>query len=104
MLCYFRFMPEGIYLDVLKLGVQKLAKEMNNIINNPPRYYNFFKWHAYYSFQATADDNYKESVCAFCALLNKKVQRYKRTIYINIKNWWKNRSEDDTIPERVLPN
>lgn len=96
-------MPEGIYLDALKLGVERLAKEMNDIINHPPRYYDFFKWHAYYSYHATAENKYRESVCAFCAFLNKNTNVYKKTIYNNVKEWWKKFSEDDTIPEESLP-
>lgn len=101
--CYFRFMPDGIYLDALKLGVEKLAKEMNDIINHPPRYYDLFKWHAYYSYHPTADDNYRKSVCAFCAYLNNNAKSYKKTVYTNVKQWWKASSEDDTIPEDALP-
>lgn len=96
-------MPDGIYLDAIKLGVQRLAKEMIDIINHPPRYYDFFKWHSYYSYHATADDKYRESVCAFCTYLNNNAQMYKKTVYVNVKQWWKNSSEDDTIPEASLP-
>lgn len=82
-------MPHGIYLDALKLGVEKLAKEMNDIINDPPRYYDFFKWHNYYSFHDTADNDYRESVCSLCAFLNSDSRMYKRTVYKNIKFWWR---------------
>lgn len=96
-------MPDGIYLDALELGVERLVKEMNDIMNNPTRYYDLFKWHAYYSFHATADNNYRESVCAFCAFLNNNAQMYKKSVYTNVKQWWKDSSEDDTIPESSLP-
>lgn len=102
-ICYCRFLPDGIYLDALKLGVERLAKEMNDIIKDPPRYYEFFKWHGYYSFQDTADDNYRGSICAFCAFLNSESELYKKTVYTDIKYWWKTLAEDDTIPEDSLP-
>lgn len=81
-------MPEGIYLNANKLGVRKLAKEMNDIILDPQRYFNFFKWHGYYSFHKTGKDNNHDAVCRFCALLNNKTRRNERTVYKHMSKWW----------------
>lgn len=85
--CHFRFLPDGIYLHAQKLGVKKLAREMYDIINDPPRYYDYFKWHGYYSFHDSADDDHLH-VCAFCAFLNDRLRSYKRTVYRKIAYWW----------------
>lgn len=77
---------------------------MKDIIDDLPRYYDFFKWHGYYSFYDSADNNYRETVCAFCAFLNNEVRVYKKTEYINIKYWWRHPVEDDTLPEGSVPN
>lgn len=81
-------MPNGIYLNALTLGVQELAKEMNDIILEPRRYYDFFKWHGYYTFQHTADDEYRDAVCGLCAVLNNKTRKEQRRVYSNITEWW----------------
>lgn len=81
-------MPDGIYLNALTLGVKGLAKEMNDIILNPQRYYDFFKWHRYYTFHQTADDEYHFQVCGLCAMLNNKTRREQRTVHRYITEWW----------------
>lgn len=61
---------------------------MSDIINDPPRYYDFFKWHGYYSFYDTAENGNRYSVCKLCAYLNDEERRYKRTVYKSITLWW----------------
>lgn len=87
---FFSFLPDGIYLDATKLGVEELAKEIYDSINDPQRYYDFFKWHGYYSFHEAAVDKYSYSVCELCAFLNKKKNKHERTVrvYENITDWW----------------
>lgn len=81
-------MPDGIYLNANKLGVRALAKEMNDIIKDPERYFNFFKWHGYYSFHNSDEDNHRDAVCGFCTLLNNKTRRNQKTTYKYIAKWW----------------
>lgn len=81
-------MPDGIYLNAKALGVEEVAEQMNDLIHNPPRYYDFFKWHSYYSFHDTDDDQYRNAVCGLCALLNNRTRRVQRTVYTNITEWW----------------
>lgn len=69
-------------------GVEELAKEIVDIIEDPQRYYDFFKWRNYYTFQDAGADDYRESVCAFCAFLNNWAKRNETRIYKNITQWW----------------
>lgn len=90
----FRFLPDGSYLNALELGVKGLAKEMVNIINNTRRYSDFFKWRNYYTVHDAAANDYRESVCAFCAHLNDNRKKNKTQVYENITAWW-----NSTFPE-----
>lgn len=85
---FFRFLPDGIYLDAVKLGIEKLAPKMYEIITNPSIYYNFFKWHGHYTFHDTADDNYSYTVCELCAFLNNVNREHSKLVYENIIDWW----------------
>lgn len=83
-------MPDGIYLDARILGVKRLAEEMNNIIRNPQRYIDFFKWRGYYTFYDTYgfENNDTYSVCNICSTFNKRIQSKRRTMYTYINEWW----------------
>lgn len=71
-----RFLPDGIYLHGRLLGAEKLAKMMIETINDKQRYYEFFKWHAYYSFHDIDVDNQRhDGLCDLCALANNKTRR-----------------------------
>lgn len=74
-------MPHGIYLNARWLGVKKLAKKMNDIIHDHIRYYDFFKWHGYYSFHNIDDDLQHDVVCGLCALLNNKAHKGQRSLH-----------------------
>lgn len=95
-------MPDGIYLDAGKLEVKDLAKEMNDIINNPARYLDFFRWHRYYTFHNANEDNFQAAVCGFCAMLNNDTRRNQRTFYKNITKWWNEWGHDRAHPTTVL--
>lgn len=81
-------MPDGIYLNAVNNSVEDLAKEISDIIHNSQRYFDFFKWHRYYSFHSSAEDNYYDPVCGLCALLNNKTRRNQRTVYKYMTRWW----------------
>lgn len=81
-------MPDGIYLNARELGPEKLAKEMNDIIKDKQRYYNFFKWQRYYSFHETSEGAYTDELCRFCALLNNMRETNETKTYEDIANWW----------------
>lgn len=81
-------MPKGIYLDGNKLGPERLAKQMDRIINDMEQYYEFFKWHGYYSFHVAYEDRYQREVCALCELFNNKTRMNTISIWHNIVEWW----------------
>lgn len=81
-------MPEGIYLDARKLGEAELARQMFHIITDKEEYYNFFKWHRYYSFHGTEESAETDDFCAFCATINDLVQRNESSIYVSLAQWW----------------
>lgn len=82
-------MPNGIYLNARWLGVEKLAKKMNDIIEHPQRYYDFFRWHGYYSFHNIDDDLQRDVVCGFCELLNNKSRKGRKSLYkTTISKFW----------------
>lgn len=81
-------MPDGIYLDALRLGPVELARTMNEIINDTNKYYDFFRWHGYYSFHDTEEDLFKREVCALCELLNNKTLMQQSTVFSNLSLWW----------------
>lgn len=80
-------MPDGIYLDARALGPTKLAKEMIDIMYNKTRYYEFFKWHGYYSFHYTGENNFHYEICGLCALLNNKTRMNEKKNY-RTNFWW----------------
>lgn len=81
-------MPERIYLNALTLGPAKLAKRMSEIINDTNKYYEFFKWHGYYSFHFTGEDAFHREVCGLCEFLNNKTLMHQNSVFIDIVDWW----------------
>lgn len=79
-------MPEGIYLDALSLGPAGLAKRMTEIINDINTYYEFFKWHGYYSFHFTGEDAFHREVCGLCEVLNNRM--HETSVFKDIVEWW----------------
>lgn len=78
-------MPKEIYIDARESGARELAKQMIDIINDKERYYDFFRWHGYYSFHDPADNLYDDTVCGLCALLNDQT---RQRVYTHITDWW----------------
>lgn len=94
-------MPDGIYLDALKLGPQELATKMSEIIADKHKYYDFFRWHNYYDFNLTSEDDYHREVCGLCKLLNNGVLMNQTTIMRNISKWWNETSP--VLPQKSAP-
>ncbi|XP_049868725.1 alpha-(1,3)-fucosyltransferase C-like isoform X2 [Pectinophora gossypiella] len=82
---YSRFLPKGAYLNAMELGAKRLAKEMNDIINDKERYYSFFKWHNHYSFHSPDEDPATDNYCRLCAALNHVDTRQTQN---NFLDWW----------------
>lgn len=85
-------MPKGIYLDATVLEPHKMAERMNEIIDDKNQYYEFFKWHEYYSFHFSGEDRYSGELCRLCAFLNNSIN--KTSIYEHITEWW---NEDSPV-------
>ncbi|KAJ0177337.1 hypothetical protein K1T71_007346 [Dendrolimus kikuchii] len=85
---YSRFMPDGIYLNARELGPQKLAERMHEIINDKEQYYNFFRWHKYYSFHQTEEDPETDIYCKFCEKMNDIEYMRKSTVLEHVRKWW----------------
>lgn len=81
-------MPDGIYLNARLLQPEALAHQMSDIISNKNKYYNFFKWHRYYSFHETSHDNYRNEICTLCAILNNMRKGNVTSVYMDIDQWW----------------
>lgn len=81
-------MPKGIYLDAKRLGPERLAKRMTEIIKDQEAYHKFFKWHGYYSFHFTGEDQFFREICGLCELLNNKTRMKQISIWHNIVEWW----------------
>lgn len=69
---------------------EKLAKTMNDIIHDANKYYEFFKWQKYYTFQSQVGSPETDEICAFCNYLNERQREtfYKRRVYTNISKFW----------------
>lgn len=61
---------------------------MNNAIVVKRKYYEFFKWHGYYSFHGTSERRNTDPICEFCALLNNEEKRTATTIHRHTSEWW----------------
>ncbi|CAG9786046.1 unnamed protein product [Diatraea saccharalis] len=85
---YTRFMPNGIYLNAREMGTQKLAAKMNQLISDPEKYADYFKWKRHYTYHSLHESPETDEYCRFCAILNDE-QMVKRTSVIkNFRDWW----------------
>lgn len=87
---FFRFLPKGSYIDASYSVPEELASTMNDIIQDRNKYYNFFKWHNYYSIHDGSESADSDEICALCAFLNDKKHKYTRTSYTHINWYWIN--------------
>lgn len=88
-------MPDGIYLDALELGPERLARKMSDIIKKRSSYNDMFRWHNHYSYHNPLDDPETSGICAFCAALNDEQRRNQTTVYKNIVKWFNDRKDWD---------
>ncbi|CAG4990550.1 unnamed protein product [Colias eurytheme] len=85
---YTRFMPDGIYLNALELGTEKLAKKMKELIDDPEKYAEYFKWKNHYSYYRRGESVETNDYCRFCSMLYEDDLVKKTSIYTNFKEWW----------------
>lgn len=82
-------MPNGAYLDANILQPQELASIINDTVNNREKYYDFFRWHKYYSYHDPYESPDTDEICSFCDYLNKNENYlYKRSVYTRITWFW----------------
>lgn len=90
-------MPDGIYLNGNLLSEDTLAEKMNEVIQDKQKYYDYFRWHQYYTYQFTAESGDTDPLCSFCALLNDESKRNQRRVYARFDKWWNEfRTQNDT--------
>lgn len=84
----FRFMPDGIYLNALELGAEKLAEKMVQIVEDKEQYYNYFKWMNHYTFHYMEESPETDFHCLFCAGMNDEDLMLRHTVIEHFKEWW----------------
>lgn len=80
-------MPDGIYLNGNTLGPAKVAHAMLDAIYNKEKYFEYFKWHGYYSFHYPGENDFYDEICGLCALLNNKTVMEQKTVR-STNVWW----------------
>lgn len=83
-----RLLPNGSYLDATTQRPEDLAKTIDDIIKDKNRYYDFFRWHRYYSIHASNETAETNEICAFCAFLNDRKHTYIKSVYKHINYFW----------------
>lgn len=61
---------------------------MFKIMKNPARYYDYFKWQKYYSYQSPVEGAFTIELCDLCAVLNDRLKSKKFSMFPDIVNWW----------------
>lgn len=84
----FRFLPEGIYLNALDLGPEKVAEKMVEIAEDKEKYYEYFKWKNHYTFHYMEESQQTDFHCLFCAAMNNEELMSRTTVMENFKDWW----------------
>lgn len=84
----YRFMPDGIYLNARELGPEKLARKMYELIIDPDKYADFFRWRNHYSYHLRHESIETDDYCRFCSMLNEENLVRTQSIYSNFKEWW----------------
>ncbi|XP_026751782.2 alpha-(1,3)-fucosyltransferase C-like [Galleria mellonella] len=81
---YELFLPPNSYINALAIGEEKLAKTMNDIIQDRERYYHFFKWKNHY----TITESPVLNPCSLCASLNNQHWLTHKISFKNFRQWW----------------
>lgn len=99
-------MPDGIYLNANLIGEEQMASKMNELIHDKEKYYDFFKWHGYYSYHDVTESADSNRLCGLCAFLNNMTMRSQRRVYTHLTQWWNEDKVDNPIfwYETAIPN
>lgn len=93
-------MPDGIYINARSFVPEQLATEIINIIHNMNTYYEYFKWHRYFSYSHLKQSH---NICALCTMLNNETLRTNTSIYMNFSLWW-NENQPLNLFEPEVPD
>lgn len=96
-------MPDGIYLNAETLSEEELAVKIKEAVQDKQKYYDYFRWHRYYTYQFSAESRDSDPLCQFCAYLNDESKRSQRRVYSGFTKWWNDYSkpnDTDNIIER----
>lgn len=94
-------MPDGIYINANKLTEKEVAEKMHEIIQDKQKYYDYFRWHQYYSYQLTAGSGDSDPLCAFCAFLNDEIISTNRRVYARFDKWWNEDGHDRKLGDFI---
>ncbi|XP_063623059.1 alpha-(1,3)-fucosyltransferase C-like [Cydia splendana] len=93
---YTRFLPPGSYIDARLHEPESLAHVMADIIANPSKYHEFFRWRNHYKY---SEPEQKEDVCNLCSALNDENIVMMESTYPHFRSWWnpdwEERCQDD---------
>lgn len=81
-------MPDGIYINGNILTEVEVAEKINAAIQDKQKYYDYFRWHRYYTYRFTGEIGDKDPLCEFCAFLNDESNRNHRRVYAGFSKWW----------------
>lgn len=101
-------MPDGMYLNALALGPERLAQKMNDIIRNQNLYYDMFRWRGYYSYHAADENPSSDAICMLCAHMNENKNVKQISMYPDMVRWyneckdWPKDPGDDQSPENMI--
>lgn len=84
----FRFLPDGAYLNAGLYTPQALAKKMTYIIKYRQNYYDYFKFHRYYTYRAIGESEDTNPLCTFCKFINDGSIWIVRRTYALFSKWW----------------
>ncbi|XP_047024607.1 alpha-(1,3)-fucosyltransferase C-like [Helicoverpa zea] len=85
---YSRFLPEQSYLNARDFTTDELAGTINDLINNPDDYAEYFRWKKYYSYHKTTKVKETNEYCQMCAALNDDKLIETTSVYDSFKEFW----------------
>lgn len=93
---YFRFLPDGAYLNAREHTPETLAVKMNHIAKNDQDYYGYFKFHRYYTYHTKGESEDIDPLCTFCKFINGDSIWKGRRVFPQFSRWW---NHDEPISE-----
>ncbi|XP_026313951.1 alpha-(1,3)-fucosyltransferase C-like [Hyposmocoma kahamanoa] len=86
---YTKFLPPGSYINASDLTPKELASLMNELIQDKNKYYEYFKWHRYYSIHDPTESAETDGMCVLCAFLNNAKYDSVSSVYTRLTWFYK---------------